>query len=232
MAINPAIPVNGDDLDADPIRANFAAAAALETDYNAHKANTSNPHNVSAAQVGADPSGTAAAAVSAHTGAGNPHSQYALTSSLGSAASLNVSTNGTLAGNSDALIPTQKAVKTYADQLIAAADVMVFKGVINASSNPNYPAADAGWTYRISVSGKIGGASGINVEVGDLLLCLADGTVSGDQAMQRLQLVKVTMNVANGISAHVSSRSGKRGPIPAPLSAYTSGLRRRRIPKA
>ena len=52
MAINPAIPVNGDDLDADPIRANFAAAAALETDYNAHKANVSNPHNVSAAQIG------------------------------------------------------------------------------------------------------------------------------------------------------------------------------------
>lgn len=55
--INPNIPQNGDDGDADPIRANFAAAAALETAYNAHAADTSNPHGVTAAQVGA-PSGS------------------------------------------------------------------------------------------------------------------------------------------------------------------------------
>ncbi|OUL98557.1 collagen-like triple helix repeat-containing protein [Variovorax sp. JS1663] len=101
---------------------------------------------------------------------------------LGTAAALNIDTDGTLAGNSDSVIPTQKAVKTYADQLIAAADVMVFKGVIDASTNPNYPAADAGWLYRISVAGKIGGASGINVEIGDTILCLADSTASGNQA--------------------------------------------------
>ena len=65
---------------------------------------------------------------------------------------------------------------------IAALDVMVFKGVINASTNPNYPAGDAGHTYRISVAGKIGGASGANVEAGDMLLCLVDATVSGNQA--------------------------------------------------
>lgn len=91
-------------------------------------------------------------------------------------------TDGTLSANSDAKIPSQKAVKTYSDQLIAAADALVFKGVIDASSNPNYPAADKGWTYRISVAGKIGGASGINVEIGDLLLCLVDGSPSGTQA--------------------------------------------------
>jgi len=61
-------------------------------------------------------------------------------------------------------------------------DAMVFKGVIDCSTNPNYPAGDRGDTYRISVAGKIGGASGINVEVGDLLTCMTDGTVTGDQA--------------------------------------------------
>lgn len=91
-------------------------------------------------------------------------------------------TDGTLSANSDAKIPSQKAVKTYSDQLIAAADALVFKGVIDASVNPNYPAADKGWTYRISVAGKIGGGSGINVEVGDLLLCLVDGSPAGTQA--------------------------------------------------
>lgn len=90
--------------------------------------------------------------------------------------------DGTLAANSDLKIATQKAVKTYCDQIIAAANAMVYKGLIDCSGNPNYPAADAGWLYRISVAGKIGGAAGINVEVGDILLCIADGTPSGTQA--------------------------------------------------
>lgn len=93
----------------------------------------------------------------------------------------NKSTDGAL-GTSDTLYPSQKAVKTYADQLIAAANAVVYKGVIDCSANPNYPAADAGHLYKISVAGKIGGASGVAVEVGDVALCTTDGTVSGDQA--------------------------------------------------
>lgn len=98
---------------------------------------------------------------------------------VGTAAALDADTDGTLAANSDLRVATQKAVKTYADQLIAAADAMIFKGVIDCSANPNYPAADRGWTYRVSVAGKIGGGSGPSVEVGDLLLCLTDSTASG-----------------------------------------------------
>ena len=99
----------------------------------------------------------------------------------GAATLIDFSTNVAL-GSSDTTVSSQKAVKTYIDGIIAANDAMVFKGVINCSANPNYPAADAGWTYRVSVAGKIGGASGQNVEVGDILLCTADGSTSGDQA--------------------------------------------------
>ena len=74
------------------------------------------------------------------------------------------------------------ATKQYVDAIVAAQDAMVFKGVVDCSANPNYPAADRGWTYRVSVAGKIGGGSGVNVEAGDLLLCLTDGTASGNQA--------------------------------------------------
>ncbi len=91
-------------------------------------------------------------------------------------------TDTSLAANSDTKIATQKAVKAYADGLIAAQDAMVFKGVIDCSANPNYPAADRGWTYRVSVAGRIGGGSGTVVEAGDILLCLTDGTASGTQA--------------------------------------------------
>lgn len=100
----------------------------------------------------------------------------------GTAGLLDFDTDGTLAGNSDTALASQRAVKTYVDQIIASQDAMVFKGVVDCSSNPNYPAADRGHTYRVSVAGKIGGASGTNVEVGDLLLCLTDGTASGNQA--------------------------------------------------
>jgi hypothetical protein len=72
--------------------------------------------------------------------------------------------------------------KAYADGIIAAADAMVFKGVVDCSTNPNYPAADCGWTYKVSVAGKIGGVSGVSVIPGDELLCTEDGTASGDQA--------------------------------------------------
>jgi len=61
-------------------------------------------------------------------------------------------------------------------------DVLTYKGAIDASLNPNYPAADAGDTYKISVSGKIGGASGAVVEAGDMIICTTDGTVAGTQA--------------------------------------------------
>jgi hypothetical protein len=49
-----------------------------------------------------------------------------------------------------------------------------FIGSTDASSNPNYPAASKGDTYVISVAGKIGGASGKSIEVGDTVVASAD----------------------------------------------------------
>jgi hypothetical protein len=72
--------------------------------------------------------------------------------------------------------------KAYADGLIAANDALVYKGVIDCSANPNYPAASAGHLYKISVAGKIGGVSGENVAIGDDILCTTDGSAAGDQA--------------------------------------------------
>lgn len=85
--------------------------------------------------------------------------------------------------NNDTTIPTSAAVKAYADALIGAADAMVFKGGIDASTNPNYPAAVTGDTYRITVAGKIGGASGPNVTVGDTLINAADAAAGTHAAV-------------------------------------------------
>lgn len=104
-------------------------------------------------------------------------------------------TDTSLAANSDTKVPSQKAVKAYADALIAANDAMVFKGVIDCSANPNYPAADRGWTYRVSVAGKIGGGSGVVVQAGDILICLTDSTASGNQATVGANWTVVQTNI-------------------------------------
>jgi hypothetical protein len=86
------------------------------------------------------------------------------------------------AGTDTTQIATTAFTVAEINARIASLDVMVYKGAINASANPNYPAADAGWTYRISHAGKIGGASGPNVEVGDMLICNTDSTATGNHA--------------------------------------------------
>src|SRR5690625_628013 len=57
-----------------------------------------------------------------------------------------------------------------------------YKGEIDASSNPNYPDADKGDMWIISEAGRIGGSSGMQVDVGNTLICKEDNTTSGTQS--------------------------------------------------
>ena len=82
-----------------------------------------------------------------------------------------------------------------ASETLPASDVMLFKGVIDCSTNPNYPAADAGNLYKVSVAGKIGGASGPNVEAGDTIYCITDSTASGNHATVGAQWVIAQVNI-------------------------------------
>jgi len=88
-------------------------------------------------------------------------------------------TSTTLASNSDSKVPTQKAVKTYVDNSVIG--LLDLKGSTDASSNPNYPAASKGDAYYVTVAGKIGGASGTSVDVGDVYVANADNA-GGTQA--------------------------------------------------
>lgn len=135
-------------------------------------------------------------------------SQKAVKTALATKPTATLDTDVTLAANSDTRVASQKAAKTYIDALIAAQDAMVFKGLIDCSSNPNYPAADRGHTYRVSVVGKIGGASGISVEVGDVLICLFDGTPSGNQATVGTDWGIIETNIDGEVIGPVSSTDG------------------------
>lgn len=100
-------------------------------------------------------------------------------SGLGTASTLTSDTDGTLAANSDTRVATQKATKTYVDTAVTG--LLDFKGSTNCSGNPNYPAALKGDAYVVSVAGKIGGASGTSVDIGDMYVASADNA-GGTQA--------------------------------------------------
>ena len=126
----------------------------------------------------------------------------------GDALGAGYSVETTLTGSGTA-IARADAVKTYVDGLLGANDAMIFKGVISASSNPNYPAADAGHAYKISTAGKIGGASGTNVEVGDLIICIADGTATGTQASVGANWTIVQSNLDGAVVGPASAVGGR-----------------------
>lgn len=74
----------------------------------------------------------------------------------------------------------QVATKSYVDDAPSLGR-LVYKGQIDCSTNPNYPASDQGHLYACGTAGLIGGPLGIAVRAGDLFLCKVDSTASGTQ---------------------------------------------------
>lgn len=79
----------------------------------------------------------------------------------------------------DASSPQQPLTKNQFDNYNAS--VGRNKGPIDCSTNPNYPAANVGDRFEVTVAGKVGGASGITVNVWDEIVCQTANS-GGDQA--------------------------------------------------
>jgi hypothetical protein len=91
---------------------------------------------------------------------------------------------GTVAddGTGDTLRAGGTKINANFTELYAAlTGLLDFKGSTDCSANPNYPAASKGDFYLVSVAGKIGGASGVSVEVSDTYFATADNA-GGTQA--------------------------------------------------
>jgi hypothetical protein len=80
---------------------------------------------------------------------------------------------------------------------------LTFKGSLDCDANPNYPAAVAGDVYVVSVAGKIGGASGPNVEAGDTLYAI-DTAAEGDHATVGAKWVIVQKNLDGAVTGPAS----------------------------
>lgn len=71
------------------------------------------------------------------------------------------------------------ATKTEMNGLIAAADAMVFKGTIGTGGTVTaLPTThNIGWTYKVITAGTY---AGVTCEIGDLIICIADGTAANN----------------------------------------------------
>jgi len=134
-------------------------------------------------------------------------------------------TDATMAADSDAKVPSQKATRAYVASVLAG--VSKNKGPLDCSANPNYPVALNGDSYRCSVAGKIGGASGIVVEVADLIMCVADNA-GGTQASVGTSWIVGQANIA-GITAaglammQAADEEGQAGLLDAFLLSLSGG---------
>lgn len=88
------------------------------------------------------------------------------------------------------------ATKQYVDDAVTG--LWDMKGSTDCSSNPNYPAASKGDAYVVSVAGKIGGASGTSVDVGDVYVALADNA-GGTQASVGTSWTIIEHNLAGAL---------------------------------
>lgn len=77
------------------------------------------------------------------------------------------------------IVSTDAATKGYVDTSVVG--LLDLQGTIDCSANPNYPAANKGDVWVVSVAGLIGGGAGISVQAGDALVALVDNP-GGTQA--------------------------------------------------
>lgn len=109
------------------------------------------------------------------------------------------------------------ANKKYVDDAFAANDAMIFKGTIGAAADtPTITALpdthEAGWTYRVVTAGTYASKT---CEVGDLIICVKDGTTAsdGDWTVAQTNIDGAVTGPASAVSGHVPTFNGTSGKV-------------------
>lgn len=112
----------------------------------------------------------------------------------------------TLASSSTA-IPTAAAVVAAIDNKIAAADAMIYKGTLGTDGTVTKVPANGykvGWTYKVITAGTY---AGIKCEVGDMLIAINNGPVSGTTVVNTDWTV-VQANIDGAVTGPASATAG------------------------
>lgn len=112
----------------------------------------------------------------------------------------------TLASSSTA-IPTAAAVVAAIDNKIAAADAMIYKGTLGTDGTVTKVPANGykvGWTYKVITAGTY---AGIKCEVGDMLIAINNGPVSGTTIVNADWTV-VQANIDGAVTGPASATAG------------------------
>lgn len=157
------------------------ASGTAATAVAAH-AVAADPHGDRAFATAADATHAAAAGAHPISGVDGLATALALLAPLASPALTGTPTAPTPAGGTNT---TQVATAAFVISTVAGAvaGLLEFVGAVDASTNPNYSPANKGDSYLISVAGKIGGASGKSVDVGDLVVASADNAGGAEAAV-------------------------------------------------
>lgn len=115
-------------------------------------------------------------------------------------------------GTNTTQIATTAFVHAEIEAKMGESDAMVYKGTIDGGNTEAYgaltPAANKGWTYKVTTAGKI---DGVKVEIGDMLICNTDNTASA------------TANNYSTIAANWDFIQGNQDGVVVGPSSATSG---------
>lgn len=124
----------------------------------------------------------------------------------------------TLASSSTA-IPTAAAVVAAIDNKIAVADAMIYKGTLGTDGTVTKVPANGykvGWTYKVITAGTY---AGIKCEVGDMLIAINNGPVSGtivvnaDWTVVQANIDGAVTGPASATAGHIAVFDGATGKV-------------------
>lgn len=124
----------------------------------------------------------------------------------------------TLASSSTA-IPTAAAVVAAIDNKITAADAMIYKGTLGTDGTVTKVPANGykvGWTYKVITAGTY---AGIKCEVGDMLIAINNGPVSGttvvnaDWTVVQANIDGAVIGPASATAGHIAVFDGATGKV-------------------
>lgn len=178
---------NGKVLKAGPTAGSIAWADDVDTTYSAGNGLTLNgtEFSLTSPSINLTPTST------------NTSSQTGHTHAIESEIDLSISA-------SEGKFPTAKAVKDYADGLLAANDAMLFKGTVGTGGTytianfNSLVAYNVGWTFKVITAGTIKGQV---CEIGDMLIAKSSTGTDGDWAV-------VQANIDGAVTGPISATDG------------------------